>query len=329
MEIIHYRNLFLLLLLIPIIWAWIRHRKLLARRFSLYAEAKFLPIYLAGNKPVIQYLRLLFRVLALVMLVLALIRPQWGFQESDVEISNVDEDSFDIVFAVDVSKSMDATDLKPSRLYRAKMSLVSFLEKIKDDRVSIIAFAGEAEILCPLTQDYDSARMLITSLSTNSIGKYGTNLGVALRTALDAFDTAAENRILILVSDGEDIGKQALAAAQNLKQEGIVVYTLGIGSDSGAAVTHPLSGETHISKLDSATLREISRITGGDYYSVLSSGSDLSAILADIYDKSKNVAYSKNVNILKDQFQIFALLALVLLLLDSLFCFLQMERSKG
>jgi len=329
MEIVHYQNLYLLLFLIPLLWLWIRYRRLQKARFARFAELKFYKLYLKEQRPVFFYLRLLLRTLAFCALVLALLRPQWGFQEVDVDISSQQEEGLDLVFVVDVSKSMDATDIKPSRLYRARMNMVSFINKLKKDRLGLVAFAGASEVLCPLTEDLDTVTMMVNSLSTNTIAQYGTDIGMALNTALDAFSAASENRILILVSDGEDLGRQVIPIAHQLKQEGVVVHCLGVGSDQGVLIEHPENHMTHLSKLDAATLKEIARITGGDYYSVLASGGDISSILQDIYAKGRNLAYTRNVNILKDQFQIFALLALIFLLLDILFAHRQNLLKPG
>ena len=211
---------------------------------------------------------------ALALLVIALAGPAWNPIEE-----KVDRQGRDVVFVLDVSRSMLAEDLRPSRLERAKADVADCVTALQGDRVALVAFAGNAVVQCPLTHDYGFFRMMLADLTPNSVTRGGTNLGDALRLAQkQVFDDAEkEFKDVILITDGEDHDSLPVAAAQELGAAGIRLIAIGIGDDTvgapiqvtderGYKTTLKYRGETVRSKLDSKTLREMAQATPGGIY---------------------------------------------------------------
>ena len=314
MNLYNQHYLYLLLLLIPLVYGIIRWNLRLKRRFKSFAEGHFFAFYLGQRSQFYSVLKLSLLVLALVAVIIALIRPQW-----DYETREFDATGLDILIAVDVSKSMDATDMSPSRLIRAKIQIASFIDKLTTDRVGIMAFAGAASLECPLTDDYESIKMILNSLTTDSVPKPGTDIGAALEASQEAFASASGRHILILISDGEDLEAEAIATAKRLKSKGIVIYTMGVGSETGIEIQDPAGGRTATTKLDVKTLKEIAAASGGEFYAVTPGQNEIRLLLDRIYSSEKSKMYSKNMSTMKEQYHIFAIIALLLLIIESIF----------
>ena len=173
---------------------------------------------------------------AVAALFVALARPQAGFEWKEVKRKGID-----ILMAVDTSKSMLATDVKPNRLERSKLGIMDFVSKLQGDRVGLIPFAGTAFLMCPLTLDYAAFRQSLDALDTEIIPRGGTDLASAIREAEFAFSNNANHKILVLVTDGEDLEGEALSAAKNAARKGLTIYTVGVGTPAGELI--PLAEE--------------------------------------------------------------------------------------
>ncbi|MEN6444637.1 MAG: VWA domain-containing protein [Candidatus Cloacimonas sp.] len=289
-----------------------RRERYLQRRFNKYAEAHLREHYYNSQSPFWIGFKLFLVILALASVIVALARPEWDYEKKDLQSSGMD-----IIFAIDVSKSMDATDMMPSRLLRAILQIGSFLEQIKTDRIGIIAFAGTATLECPLTDDYEAVKIVLNGLNSNSVEIPGTNIGSALNMAATAFPEGSKSNTLILISDGEDLENSALRKAKELKTKGIRVYTMGVGSPEGTLIRNPETGEEVQSKLDEKTLQEIARITDGEYYRVTPGGEEIQLILKRIYE-SESSRRGRKVSLLKAQYYLFGILALIFLEIETL-----------
>jgi len=186
------------------------------------------------------------------------------------------------VVALDASKSMRARDVLPSRLERAKLELSTLLDELKGDRVAIVAFAGDAFVQCPLTSDYTAAKLFLRAIDPDQMQEGGTNIGAALATAervLEGADRGAKDRVVVLLSDGEDLSGEVGDATDALKAAGIKVFAVGIGSATGEPIPvldkqgertgylkDPTTGQTVLSRLDEAGLESIAQATGGEYF---------------------------------------------------------------
>ena len=206
---------------------------------------------------------------------LALARPQWG----SVETANAWLGE-DVVFVLDCSRSMLATDVMPSRLQRAKFSILEFVRRQSHGRVGLVAFAGSAFIQCPLTFDYDAFEETLLSVDDNTIPIPGTDIGRALNEAYRAMDKASRRKMIVLVTDGEDLEKSGVAAAKNLATNGVVVFTIGVGTPAGKEIqfanaagqmqlVRDAGGQIVHSRLDE---QHAPRNRGGDGRQLLSAG---------------------------------------------------------
>lgn len=312
---------FLLLLVIPLVLLMIHLRQRRRKRFARFAEPQFMPNYLQRLSPFYLQLKILLILLALVFIILALVRPQWDF-----ETQNFESQGLDIIICLDVSKSMDATDMPPSRLLRAKLQTTAFIDKLKGDRVGIITFAGKATLECPLTDDYESVSLVLSSLSTDNVVQLGTDVGAALALAEKSFLSSGGSNILLLISDGEDLGTSAVSQAHRLSTAGVRIYTLGVGTPEGIQITDTATQRSTFSKLDEQTLEDIAAAGGGRYFSITPGQNELELILQNIYTAEKGRARSKNISTYKEQYHIPAFLALLFLLLESAIMPLRKQR---
>lgn len=306
-------HLVLLVLLVPLILLLIRLQGKRSKRFSRFAERQFMAGYLQQESSFLMSLKLVLLFLALSLIVLALARPQW-----DYEMRNFETQGLDIMVCLDISRSMEAQDLTPSRLQRAKLQLDALLSKLQGDRVGVVAFAGKATLECPLTDDYESASLVIKSLSTDVAVLQGTDIGAALALAERSFTAAGGSKILMLITDGEDLGKSAVAQARRLSASGVRIYTMGVGTATGVQITEPGTGRKAFTKLDSATLQQIAAAGEGKYYALTSGQGELDLILRNIYSMEKGRERNQNISALKEQYAIPVLMALLLLALETL-----------
>ena len=225
----------------------------------------------------------------LVFLMIALAQPRWGFQWEDLKQRGVD-----IIIALDVSNSMRATDIKPSRLERAKYKVADLLRMLKGDRVGLVAFAGTSFLHCPLTLDYQAAEMFLGALDTDLIPLQGTALGHAIETSIKAFSmTERKSKAIILITDGEDHEGTVLKALQRAQKEGVKIFVIGIGQDEGVPVPDPSggfkrnrSGEIVLSKINEPLLEKIAVESGGVYVRSVHGDMDLRTIYLEQIQQS-------------------------------------------
>ncbi len=267
-----------------------------------------------------------FQLAAFALLALALAGPRVGSREVTVKRRGID-----IMIAIDVSSSMLARDLAPSRLVKAKREVATFLEKLDGDRVGLVAFAGDAYLQCPLTVDYGAARMFLDVLDPGSVTRQGTNLGAAIRTALLAFgEREAKSRVIVLVTDGEDLAGGGLEAAQEAASRGIRIDTIGIGSERGEPI--PLAaqdgspggykrdsaGEIVMTRLDPESLERIALAAGGRFHRATTGELEIERLLADLSTLEEQELGARTFTQYEERFQIPLALAALLLLIDFL-----------
>ena len=265
---------------------------------------------------------------AILFLALAVARPQLG-----THMEMMKREGIDIIVAVDVSPSMEALDVKPgpiSRLAKAKQEIRSLIdpERLQGDRVGLVTFSGEAFIQCPLTLDYAAARMFLDVIDPEIIPVPGTAIGEAIRTATSGFDRKErKHKVLILLTDGEDHDTNPIGAADAARQEGVKIYTVGIGNPEGEPI--PIynqrderigfkkdgNGEIIVSKMDETTLQKIALTTGGKYYRATADGRELDSLLGEIDNLQRAQLQSRFETTYIERFQMFLALAVGALLL--------------
>ncbi len=323
MNIFYPEHLWLLLILVPLIPLIVLLERRRRRRFSRFAEQPFYALYQKQFSPFSMGMKASLAVISLAFIVFALLRPQWDYEIRDFESAGMD-----IMICLDISKSMDATDITPSRLQRAKLQIGAFIGKLKDDRIGLIAFAGVPTMECPLTDDYESALLMLNGLSTNAAIREGTDIGAALALAEKGFTGAGGSNVLLLITDGEDLQDSAIAQAKRLSALGVRIYTMGVGTEEGVLVKNPNTGQQILSKLDVPRLREIASIGKGEYFAITPGQGELDRILRYIYSAEKGQERNRNMTALKDQYAIPAAAALILLLVESLILPLRRRRKR-
>lgn len=273
MNFAHPHLLWLLLVFPPALiaffwWSW-RKRQELAKQFI---QARLLPGLISGVSPTRQKVRLAGVVLAVVCVILALARPQWGFTWEEVK-----QRGLDIVVAIDTSKSMLAEDIVPNRLARAKLAALDLMQQARSDRLGLVAFAGGAFLQCPLTIDDNAFRQSVEALNVDIIPSGGTALAEAINVAREAFKEGDNYKVLVIFSDGEDNDEGALDAAQVAAQEGLRIFTVGVGTTEGELLRiKDVKGRTDYirddqgnvvkSRLNESLLQEIAFATEGRMY---------------------------------------------------------------
>jgi Ca-activated chloride channel family protein len=266
-------NLLWLLLVIPpalaaFFWWSERVKKKLLTQF---VESRLLAQLTTGLSPLRRKWKYILLIAAVASLVIAIARPQRGF-----DLEEVQQNGLDIVVAVDTSKSMLATDIAPNRLARAKLAALELMQTAKADRLGLVAFAGDAFLECPLTIDDTAFQQSVQALDVNTIPQGGTAIAAAINTALGTFKEKGNHRALVLFTDGEDNDEGALEAAQNAAKEGLKIFTVGIGSADGTLVTiadangnsdyiRDEKGQVVKSHLNEQLLQQIASATGGFY----------------------------------------------------------------
>jgi Ca-activated chloride channel family protein len=251
---------------------------------------------------------------------LGMARPQFGSKLKDVTRQGVE-----IMIALDVSNSMLAQDIKPNRLENARKFIERIIGKLQNDKLGIVVFAGDAFVQMPITDDVRSARLFLSSVSTDMVPVQGTAIGKAIELAANSFTKDEEiSKIIILITDGENHEDDAVAIANTLKEKNILIYTVGMGTAGGAPIPAPRgggfmkdrSGNAIISIPDENTLKDVASATGGVYVRAGNSADASDKILEEIGKLQKGDVLKQNYSEYDDQFQLLAMIAVLLLIVD-------------
>ncbi|MBW2009641.1 MAG: VWA domain-containing protein [Deltaproteobacteria bacterium] len=290
------------------------------RALERLADPGLLPRLAGTPRKGLRLFRGAFQVLGLGFMVLALAGPRWGSRYQEVHRKGVD-----IMVVVDISSSMRVADVKPNRLERSRREVRDFLRVVKGDRVGLVAFSGAAFVQCPLTLDYAALEMFLGALEPGLIPVPGTDLGAALDTALSAFDMQKEtDRVILLITDGEDHEGKGLEAAGRASEKEVRVYVFGVGDPAGGPVPgeeggfrKDREGKMILSRLREASLREIASATGGRYVRSRAGDLDLDLLYFNGIKRDTQDAELKSgkIRVREERFALFALAAFVLLLL--------------
>ena len=260
-----------------------------------------------------------FRVYSLIFLIIAAAGPLIGTRLKPVERKGVD-----LIFAVDVSVSMNAEDVKPTRLEKAKYEISQVIKKLKGDRVGIIVFAGSAHYFLPLTGDYEAARLFLDAIETKMIKTQGTALSAALKTSISAFpDESEKYKVLVVVTDGEDHEGETIAIAKRASKTGIVVNTIGVGSISGSLIPIGRNGQIEEYKrdkkgqlittvLNETILKDIADAGNGIFIRIDNQTNSGEKLHDEINAMEKKTFSSHEYSEFEDRYQIFAIFSLIL-----------------
>ena len=298
---------------------WARKKQL-----AQLAAPEFLAELTRSQSPGRRALKNILLVLAAAGIGLALARPQWGEQ---AEVSY--RYGQDTLLVLDCSRSMLATDVAPSRLQRAKLAMLDYVRRQGHGRVGLVAFAGQAFLQCPLTFDYGAFQDALLAIDEKTIPVPGTDIGRALDEAWRAMDKSTRPKVCVLLTDGEDLEKGGVRTAAALAKQGVVVFTVGVGTAAGAEIQVPNEqgklelvrdsrGEIVRSRLDEPTLRAIAQATRGAYYLLGPLGEGLAKVrlALETLDTGPGSAPARKLGV--DRFHWFVAAALILLAGESL-----------
>ena len=263
-----------------------------------------------------------FRVIGLLFLIISASGIQIGTQVKPVERKGVD-----LIFAVDVSVSMNAEDVKPNRLEKAKFDISQIIRQLKGDRVGIIVFAGASHLYLPLTSDYEAANLFLDQIDTEMIPTQGTVISSALNSGLSAFSDESEKfKVLILITDGEDHEGEAIGIAEKAAQTGIIIHTVGVGSVSGSLIPvfdkktgntsykRDRQGKLMTATLNEGILQELARAGDGVYVRFDNRAAHYKTITQAINQMEKKTISTHEFSEYEDQFQLFGVMALSMFL---------------
>lgn len=311
-----------LLWLIPILTAaYIQHTRKKRKQLEAFGDMALVKELMPDASPVRNRIKFALLMAALTLLIVAVARPQYG-QKSET----VKREGIEVMIALDISNSMLAEDVAPNRLDRAKQMLSKMIDKMTDDKVGLIIFAGEAYVQLPITCDYVSAKMFLQTISPDLIKAQGTALGAAIRTAQRSFgsERSEASRAIILITDGENHEDDAVAAAKDAKQAGIQTFVVGIGKPEGSPIPVPgtgtfrkdRAGQVVVTRLNEEMCKEIAQAGNGIYVRCDNTNTALRALEKEIDRLAKSEIETQVYTDYQEQYQSFALLALLLMVVE-------------
>lgn len=325
------------LLVIPVLivlfWLNARWRK---RALQQLADANVLENLLPTmSKALPRWKRVLF-TLAVAFVLIGIANPQIGSKYEEVK-----REGFELMICLDVSNSMLAEDLTPNRLERAKQAISRLVDRLKNDKIGVIVFAGDAYIQLPMTVDHSAAKLFLRSIDTDIVPTQGTAIGKAIELASSSFsETTKANKSIIVITDGENHEDDALEQAAAVAENGIKVHTIGIGSVDGTPIPmykrgqmlgyrKDRDGNTVVTKLNETMLQQIAASGEGTYVRANNSRTGLNALMDELEGMEREEFGSKMFTSYEDRFQYFFAVALLLLIIELLLPSRKLKMFKG
>ncbi len=287
---------------------------------------RLLRIRASMRTPISKWLiKFTLRSVYFALMMVALLGPSFG--DSTREIKSIGKDMF---ICVDLSQSMNAFDIQPTRLEKVKFELKNIVEAFSSDRIGLIMFSNEAYMQCPLTYDNNALNLFIQALTTDLVPNSGTDFGPPLKMALkkltDEENTVArqKSKIIVLISDGEDFGEETEQITEEIESSGIKLFTLGVGTERGSKIMTRRGykknnqGEEVVSRINTKSLKKIASDTGGKYFEINDSKNDVDRLINSINDIEGELRDSKQVDTKSNKYFYFLMAALLLMLFDAL-----------
>ncbi len=319
------------LLIIPfltLIFIWsVYAKKRALRRFGNEQVLRELMPFVSKNRPAFKFFLMM---MALALFIAGTARPQFGSK-----LKKIKREGIEMIIALDVSNSMMAEDIQPNRLERAKRAISRLVDRLKDDKIGLIVFAGEAYIQLPLTSDYNSAKLFLEAVNTQIVPRQGTAIGAAIDMAVRSFSPDPEaSKAIVIITDGENHEDDPLAAAEGAVNSGIVVHSIGMGLPQGSPIPVVRDGQTDymrdkdgnvvVTKLDEVMLEKLAAAGNGIYIRANNAQIGLNALFDEINKMNKQEMEAVVFSEYEDQFQYFFGAGLLLLLLE----FIILERKN-
>jgi len=313
--------LYIIPVLILLYWLYRKNRSKLLQNFS---ERKLHNVLFPSFSGIKNTIKFSIIIISLCFLIIAAANPQVGTKMEEVKQTGID-----VFILLDVSLSMQAEDIKPNRLERAKFQIANLIDKLKGDRIGLVIFAGEAYVQIPLTTDYSAANLFLSAVDLNSVPQPGTAIASAINLALKSFDkSVSTQKAIVLITDGEDHEGDINKAVSDAVSMGVKLYAIGLGSPDGAPI--PLfdsrgnqvgfkkdkSGNIVLTKLDEETLKQIASAGGGEYYRGSNYEDYLDKIYKELSQLDKTEFGVKKVTDYEDRFYYFLAPAILLLFVE-------------
>ena len=313
------------LLLIPALLVFYWYSRLQRRKsLAQFGQKEILSVLMpnaSSARPAIKFAVLL---IALASIIVGIARPQFGSQ-----LKTVKREGIELIIALDVSNSMLAEDIHPNRLERSKRAISQLVDKLSDDKIGLIVFAGEAYTQLPITVDYVSAKLFLNSISPQMVATQGTAIGAAIDLGIKSFSPQfTGSKVIIVISDGENHEDDANSAATTAAEQGIVVHTIGMGLPQGGLIPDNSNGQkgykkdnkgnTIVTKLDEPMLQKIAQAGKGVYIRANNTQVGLNTLFDEVNKMEKTEMESQIYADYDDKFQYFIALGLLLILLDYL-----------
>jgi len=295
------------------------------RQLGRLATPEFVGALTRSHSPVRRTVKEVLLLLAVAALGVALARPQWGEQGlAEEELTGED-----VMFVLDCSRSMWSADVAPNRIERARLGLLDFIHHRPGGRVGLVAFSGEAFLQCPLTFDYGAFEEALLAVDDKTIAVPGTDIGLALDEAVKAMEKDSRRKVVVLLTDGEDLERGGVDKAAELAKQGVVIYTLGVGTPGGSQIkflnergqpelVRDKDGAVVTSRLDEPTLRQIAQATRGEYFPLGAFGEGLGRVQTSLTLQAARAAAAREEKLGVDRFHLPIALALVALVAESL-----------
>ena len=294
------------------------------KSLALFGDNKLVKELMHSHSKRKNQIKSILTVLIFTSLIIGIANPQIGTKMEEVKREGVD-----LMIAIDLSNSMLAEDIKPNRLERAKLAISRLIDKLEGDRIGLIVFAGEAYVQLPITTDYSAAKLFLSTVNTNIVPTQGTEIAKAIDLSVESFDMEnAQNKAIIIITDGESHDEQAIESAQKANELGVFVHTLGMGLSKGGPIPiynkygnrtgyrKDRDGKTVVSKLNEDLLQKIASAGKGTYVRANNSKAGLSTLFSEINKMEKKEIGTMIFTEYKDRFQLFIGAALFLLMLD-------------
>ena len=313
-----YLYLLLVVPLLTLIFVFYRIRK--RKNIAAFGDPDLLKGLMPNVSTVRPTAKFVMQMVVLMLLVVVLARPQFGTKAEEVKRQGIE-----VMIALDISNSMMATDVAPNRLAKSKQILSQLIDNMSNDKVGLVVFAGDAFTQLPITADYVSAKMFLSTISPKLIARQGTAIGSAVDLAIKSFNPKSPaSKAIILITDGENHEDNAVEAARLAQKAGIVVHVIGMGRPEGAPIPvdgtmsfwKDKDGNVVVSKLNEAMCNDIASAGQGLYVRADNTNAALRAVSKELDQLAKTELTTTTFSNYNEQFQSFAIIALVLLLMD-------------
>ena len=301
--------------------------------FTIFYSIYIVRIYRINKKIEVSIKKVIYKLILrsfyFFLMIIALLGPSFGDNKKEVNIIGKD-----IMILVDLSESMNADDIKPTRLEKVKFEMKKIIDQFSSDRIGIIMFSSEAYVQCPLTYDKNALNLFIETLNTSLVPNSGTDFGPALELSLSKLEDETSNnkeinsKVIILISDGEDFGEDTESSLEQIKSSSIKLFSVGIGSTKGSKILlrngkfkKDNEGNDVITKLNSNSLKETASYTGGKYFEISNEMNQTDNLISEIVNIKGDYIESKTVDVTENKYFYFLFSALILMLIDFTFSF--------